>query len=292
MSEAVIPERERGEILSILADEKEMTERVQRMSSARWSADEFSPFSLCLSLFCFFFSVFFFSPRGLFVCAQSVCLWKVSVWTTTIRSCVWYVKGRTSWMFQKCEIHWRGTTLAVIKGQTLDVFRVQKVWNTTSAMIKLCQAHLTLFMNVIMDLCAFSKYSYLLGTVQFSFFFFSPGGVWQHLHLKKSMPPFYKFGLLLPWKSLPQDLSISPWRCCTRRCICKQVGTLWRQTQYRTICGPPPLPFSSLCTPYFKAERLRWRFGKKWKTNCSFVSGRRPDTWANSPCILSVRALQ
>lgn len=109
---------------------------------------------------------------------------------------------------------------------------------------------------------------------------------------KKSMPPFYKFCLLLPWKSLPPDLSISPWRCCTRQCICKQVGTLWRQTQYRTICSPPLLPFSSLSTPYFKAERLRWRFGKKWKTNCSFVSGRRPDTWANSLCILSLHALQ
>lgn len=50
-------QRERGEILSIPADEKEMTERVQRMSSARWTTDEFSPFSLCLPLFffCFFF---------------------------------------------------------------------------------------------------------------------------------------------------------------------------------------------------------------------------------------------
>lgn len=106
------------------------------------------------------------------------------------------------------------------------------------------------------------------------------------------MHPFCKFSLLLPWKSLPPDLSISPWRCCSRRCICKQVGTLWRQTQYRTICGPPLLPFSSLSIPHFKAERLRWRFGKKWKTNCSFVSGWRPDTWANSPCVLSSRALR
>lgn len=63
-SEAVIPESEREEILSILADEKEMTEGVQRMSSARWTTDEFPPFSLCLS----------FSPlmACLFVC--SLCL--------------------------------------------------------------------------------------------------------------------------------------------------------------------------------------------------------------------------
>lgn len=156
-------------------------------------------------------------------------------------------------------------------------------------MIKLCQTHLILFLNVIMYLCAFLKHSYLLGTVQFRFCLV----VFDNICiLKKSMHPFYKFCLLLPRKSLPPDLSISPWRCCTRQCICKQVGTLWRQTQYRTICSPPFLPFSSLSTPYFKAERLRWRFVKKWKTNCSFVSGRRPDTWANSLCIRSLHALQ
>lgn len=104
------------------------------------------------------------------------------------------------------------------------------------------------------------------------------------------MRPFFKFGLLLPWKGLPADLSISPWRRCTHQRICKQVGTLWRQTQYHTICTPTHtrlLPYSSLSIPHFKAERPRWRFGKKWKTNCSFVSGRRPDTWANFLCILT-----
>lgn len=54
---------ERGEILSIPADEKEMTERLQRMSSARWTTDEFPPFSFSLSVF---------SPHALFVCTQLV----------------------------------------------------------------------------------------------------------------------------------------------------------------------------------------------------------------------------
>lgn len=154
--------------------------------------------------------------------------------------------------------------------------------------MKQFETHFMLFMNVILPFCSDLKYSYLLGKVQFVFF------TWWWLTTftswKKSMQPFFKFGLLLPWKGLPADLSISPWRRCTRRCICKQVGTLWRQTQYHTICTPTHtrlLPYSSLSIPHFKAERPRWRFGKKWKTNCSFVSGRRPDTWANFLCILA-----
>lgn len=80
---------------------------------------------------------------------------------------------------------------------------------------------------------------------------------------KKSMHPFYKFCLLLPWKSLPPDLSISPWRCCTRQCICKQVGTLWRQTHYRTICSPPPFP--TLLLPFHSLLQSRQGEMKVWK---------------------------
>lgn len=108
---------------------------------------------------------------------------------------------------------------------------------------------------------------------------------------KKSMHPFYQFCLLLPWKSLLPDLSISPWRCYTRQCICKQAGTLWRQTQYRTICTPPTPP-SYPSPPFPLPTSKQDGFGKKWKTNCSFVSGRRLDTWANSLCILSLHTPQ
>lgn len=133
--------------------------------------------------------------------------------------------------------------------QTLDVLSTESIKHFISALIKLRQTHLILFMNVILYPCAFSKYPYLLGTVQFSFLFFFAWWCLTTFASKKSMQPFYKFCLLLPWKSLPPDLSISPWRCCTRQCICKQVGTLWRQTQYHTICGAPP-PFSSPSPPF------------------------------------------
>lgn len=137
-----------------------------------------------------------------------------------------------------------------------------------------------------MLLCAFLKIYIMIYLAQFNLVFFPV--VFVNICMKKKLSSLKKkIYLLLPWKTLPTNLSISPWRCCTHQCICKQVGTLWRQTQYHTICGPPFPPLSSLSIPYFKAERLRWRFGKKWKTNCSFVSGRRPDTWANSLCTLS-----
>lgn len=69
-------------------------------------------------------------------------------------------------------------------------------------MIKLCQAHLTLFMNVIMDLCAFSKYSYLLGTVQFSFFFFFAWWCLTTFASKKIHAPFLQIRLIIAMKEL------------------------------------------------------------------------------------------
>ena len=109
----------------------------------------------------------------------------------------------------------------------------------------MCQTHLILFMNVIMYPFVLLQ-NILIFLAQFNLVF----ACWclTTFASKKSMPPFYKFCLLLPWKSLPPDLSISPSRCCTRQCICKQVGTLWRQTQYRTICSPP-LPTLLLPSP-------------------------------------------
>lgn len=73
------------EILSILTDEKEMTERLQRMSSSRWTTDE---------LFPFFFSVFlsFFTPLW-FVCVESEK--DVSVWTTAITLLLQLIKNKS-----------------------------------------------------------------------------------------------------------------------------------------------------------------------------------------------------
>lgn len=73
-----------------------MTERVQRMSSTRWTTDEFSPFSLCLPLF--------FFPRGLFVCAQPVPLesFCLNDYNKIMRL---ICKGGALWIFQKYEIH-------------------------------------------------------------------------------------------------------------------------------------------------------------------------------------------
>lgn len=93
-SEAVIPESEREEILSILADEKEMTEGVQRMSSARWTTDRVSSlFSLS----------FLFPPHGLFVCVQSLPLESFRLNDYNKIVCL-ICKGKT-WIFPKCEIH-------------------------------------------------------------------------------------------------------------------------------------------------------------------------------------------
>lgn len=113
-------------------------------------------------------------------------------------------------------------------------------------------------MNVITFLCAVSKYSYLLGLVQFSFCLV----VFDNICIKKSMNPFYKFALLLPWQSLPLDLSISPWRCCTHQRICKQTWTLWRKHGIAQSVAPFP---TRLSFPLPTSKQNSWDEG--WERN-------------------------
>lgn len=174
--------------------------------------------------------------------------------------------------------------------QTLDVLSTESIKHFISALIKLRQTHLILFMNVILYPCAFSKYPYLLGTVQFSyFFFFLPGGVWQHLHLKNPCSLSTNSAYYCHERAYHQIYQFHLEGVVLANAFVSKSELFEDKHSIIQSVAPPPLflPFSSLSIPYFKAERLRWRFGKKWKTNCSFVSGRRPDTWANSLRILS-----
>lgn len=107
--------------------------------------------------------------------------------------------------------------------------------------------------------CYFAPWNIINSLINFSLFFF-----FLFFFLRWWSWQFFFSSLLLPSKGLPADLSASPWRCCSHPRICKQVGTLWRQTRYHTICPPSlhpsasrPFPF-----PHFKAGKAQM---KVWK---------------------------
>lgn len=239
-----------------------------------------------------FVFLFFFFPRGLFVCAQPVpvesfCLNDYNKIMRLI------CKGGTLWIFQKSEIHWRWPTLTVIKGQTLDVFEYRKYKTLYQPLLSCARLWWILFMNVIMYLSLLFENIFIY-LAQFNLIFAwwclttfaskknpctlsTNSTYYYHERAKHQIYQFHLEGVVLASEFVSKS------------------GRFEDKHSIVTICKPPPfsfLPFSSLTTPYFKAKRLRWKFEKKWKTNCSFVSGRRPDTWANFVCIFSLHELQ
>lgn len=146
----------------------------------------FPPFSLCLPLPPL--------PPSWLVCLRWVCESFCLSDYNRIRRLICKGRGGTLWIFHKCEIHWRWPTLAAIKGQALDVLEHRKYKTLYRPWLSGARLRWILFMNVIMYLCCFlsPKYSYLLE--------FSPGGVWQHLHLKKKKKihaPFLQIRLII-----------------------------------------------------------------------------------------------
>lgn len=113
MSGAVILGRKSytGEILSVLADEKGMTERLQRMSSTRWTTDEVFSIS--------FVSLSFFQPLVVCLCwvwKRSFCLDDCNHTFATAN------KKEICATFEICHIYWSWATLVRTKEHwTLDV---------------------------------------------------------------------------------------------------------------------------------------------------------------------------
>lgn len=97
-----------------------------------------------------------------------------------------------------------------------------------------------------MYLCAFSKYSYLLGAVQFSF---SPGGVWQHLHLKNPCGPSTNSAYYCHERAYHQIYQFHLEGVVLATAFVSK-SELFEDKHGIVQSAPPPLPFPTLLLPF------------------------------------------